>query len=230
MLGPSETPSDDERQRQNIQRDQGYGAGDQANGQAPLNPEDQPGYERVFIANLPFSYTEQDVREFLSKFGSVDKIYMVPHHESRQFKGQVKVSFTGVSDIDKLIADIKATRINGTELRVERAYTKEETNRLKQQFKDRSRRQEYERRAEYEDRYYRSSRDSRDSYYDRYPSRYDDRYYDREPPRRDDYYYSRDDDRYRRRDEYSRRDDYYYPSREDDRYRRRDDYLRDSRY
>ena len=225
-MDQQELNSDQEQQKQ-PQEQEGEMGGYQGSEMSTLNPEDQPGFKRLFIANLPFSYKEEDVRDFLSKFGTVDKIYMVPNHQTGQFKGQVKVSFTGVDDVDKLIEDIKATKVNDTELRGEIAYTKEETNRMKQQYRERTRRQEMQRRAEYEDRYYRSSRGYND--YDRYRGYSSSSYYDRDPRRDDyrDYYSSRDDDRYRRRDDYPRRDYRDYRDDYPDRYSRRDDYPRD---
>ena len=179
-----------------------------------LNPEDQPGYARIFVANLPFTYSEQDVRDFLSQFGTVDKVYLVPNHDTGKFKGQVKASFTGIPDIQQLIENIRQKPVNDVTLRVEEAYTKEQTYRKKQEFRERSRRAEMQRREAYQDRYSRGSGPR--GYYDR-GYNYD---YDR-PPRRDDYY-SRDRDYdYRRGQEYPPRYDYRdeFP-----RYSRMDDY------
>jgi RNA recognition motif-containing protein len=193
---------------------------------------------RIFVANLPRSYTEEECRDFLGKFAKIEEIYLIPDYNSRQFKGQVKVLFSGVEDRNLLIENIKSEKINDVELRVEIANSKEQTR----QLKDRITRNSYIRRTSY---------DRRPPYDDRNSRRYDDRPYGDRMSRRDyderrssrpmydDPYGSRDDYRDRRDDYGSRYRREEYDGRRDDRrdsygesYRRyddRDDYGRDSR-
>lgn len=211
------------------------------------NPENQieqvQKVTHIFVANLPLTYTEEDCRNFLNKFARVEELYLVPDFNTRKFKGQVKITFSGVDDRDKLIQDMRATKIDDVELRVEVAHTKEQQRQLKERFMRESYMQSggrsYDRRPyddrRYDDRMYgdrmprrdvddRRSRSYYNDYYGRdgYRDRRDD-YYGRRDDRRDDYYGRRDD----RRDGYSdsyRRDDYGRDSRRDsDRYGRRDD-------
>ena len=180
-----------------------------------VDPEDE-GQTRIFVANLPRTWKEQDVRDFLCKFGKLDKVYMVPNFHTKEFQGQVKVSFTDVEDPEKLIENIKSEKVNGVDLRVEHAYSKEQTRKRKSQFREQDRKEEYYRR--YRDNYYdndpysyRDPRYRESSYYDRY----DDRDYYRDPRMRD----YQDD--YRRREDVYRRD---YRDMRDYPRSRRDDY------
>jgi RNA recognition motif-containing protein len=77
----------------------------------------------IFIGNLPFSSTEESIKNLLSTYSNVISIKIIIDRETGKSKG---FAFAEVDDGDKVIANLNGTDFNGRKLVVNQARPKED--------------------------------------------------------------------------------------------------------
>lgn len=64
----------------------------------------------IYVGNLPFSATEDEVRNLFSQFGAVHTVKLISDRETGRPRG---FGFVGMDDDD---AEVAIQRVNGTEM------------------------------------------------------------------------------------------------------------------
>jgi RNA recognition motif-containing protein len=80
--------------------------------------------KRIYVGNLPFSITEDDVRSLFSQFGSVIDVHLVNDRETGRPRGFGFVEMED-ADADKAITSLDQSDFNGRALRVNEARPRE---------------------------------------------------------------------------------------------------------
>ena len=81
------------------------------------------GNNRVYVGNLPFSMTEDWMKEEFSSAGSVTNIDWLTHSDTGRFKGAVFVTFSSKEEADKAIG-FNGKELEGRPMKVELATPK----------------------------------------------------------------------------------------------------------
>ena len=76
--------------------------------------------KRIYVGNLPFQTTEQQVRELFARHGAVDSVTMVADAQTGQFRGFCFVEMAP-AQADKAIAALNGSAVGGRKLRVNEA-------------------------------------------------------------------------------------------------------------
>jgi RNA recognition motif-containing protein len=74
----------------------------------------------IYVGNLPFSATEEEVRDLFVEFGSVDSVKLISDRETGRPRGFGFVSMDG-ADADKAIRALNGTDMGGRSLRINEA-------------------------------------------------------------------------------------------------------------
>jgi len=77
----------------------------------------------IYVGNLPYSATEDEVRSLFSQFGAVHTVKLISDRESGRPRG---FGFVGMSEADaeQAIAAVNGTEMGGRTLRVNEAREK----------------------------------------------------------------------------------------------------------
>jgi cold-inducible RNA-binding protein len=81
--------------------------------------------KKVYVGNLAFSATEEDVRDLFSEFGEVESVAMINDRETGRFRGFCFVEMAP-SEADAAIAALDGKEVGGRNLRVNEARPREE--------------------------------------------------------------------------------------------------------
>src|SRR6266404_1767031 len=82
--------------------------------------------KNIFVGNLSFQTTEQDVRSLFEAHGSVDRVNIVTDRESGQPRGFGFVEMTNDAEGNKAIGSINGRDVDGRSLTVNEAKPKSE--------------------------------------------------------------------------------------------------------
>jgi cold-inducible RNA-binding protein len=82
--------------------------------------------KNIFVGNLSFNTTEQDIRSLFEAHGSVDRVNVVTDRDTGQAKGFGFVEMTNDSEGDKAIEALNAQELGGRALTVNEARPKAE--------------------------------------------------------------------------------------------------------
>jgi RNA recognition motif-containing protein len=82
--------------------------------------------KNIFVGNLSFNTTEQDIRSLFETHGSVDRVNVVTDRDSGQAKGFGFVEMTNDSEGDKAIAALNGQELGGRALTINEARPKAE--------------------------------------------------------------------------------------------------------
>ena len=82
--------------------------------------------KNIFVGNLSFNTTEQDIRSLFETHGSVDRVNVVTDRDSGQAKGFGFVEMTNDDEGDKAIAGLSGQELGGRALTVNEARPKAE--------------------------------------------------------------------------------------------------------
>ena len=82
--------------------------------------------KNIFVGNLSFKTTEQDVRTLFEAHGSVDRVNIVTDRDSGQPRGFAFVEMTNDAEGDRAIASINGQELGGRSLNVNEARPKSE--------------------------------------------------------------------------------------------------------
>ena len=85
--------------------------------------------KNIFVGNLSFQTTEQDVRTLFEAHGSVDRVNIVTDRESGQPRGFGFVEMTNDAEGNKAIGSINGRDVDGRSLNVSEAKPKGEGGR-----------------------------------------------------------------------------------------------------
>jgi cold-inducible RNA-binding protein len=82
--------------------------------------------KNIFVGNLSFNTTEQDIRSLFETHGTVDRVNVVTDRDSGQAKGFGFVEMTNDDEGDKAIAGLSGQELGGRVLTVNEARPKSE--------------------------------------------------------------------------------------------------------
>lgn len=81
--------------------------------------------KKVYVGNLSFSATEEDVRDLFGEFGEVESVAMINDRETGRFRGFCFVEMAP-SAADAAIAALDGKEVGGRNLRVNEARPRED--------------------------------------------------------------------------------------------------------
>lgn len=81
--------------------------------------------KKIYVGNLSFQATEDQVRELFAAYGTVESIAMITDRDTGQFRGFCFVEMPA-SAADKAIAALDGKDVDGRNLRVNEARPKED--------------------------------------------------------------------------------------------------------
>ncbi len=76
---------------------------------------------KVYVGNLPFSVTDEDVRAMFSEFGEITEAVLIKDKFSGRSKGFGFVTFADEESANKAIAAMNGKEVQGRELKVTEA-------------------------------------------------------------------------------------------------------------
>ena len=82
--------------------------------------------KNIFVGNLSFNTTEQDIRSLFEAHGSVDRVNVVTDRDTGQAKGFGFVEMTNDGEGDKAIAALNGQELGGRTLTISEARPKAE--------------------------------------------------------------------------------------------------------
>ena len=83
--------------------------------------------KNIFVGNLSFQTTEQDIRSLFEAHGSVDRVNVVTDRDSGQAKGFGFVEMTNDAEGDKAILALNGHELGGRALTINEARPKSES-------------------------------------------------------------------------------------------------------
>jgi RNA recognition motif-containing protein len=83
--------------------------------------EDDELSKKLYVGNLPFNTTEQDLRETFERHGSITSVSVITDRETGRSRGFAFVEMDNASDADEAIRSLDGTEMGGRNLRVNEA-------------------------------------------------------------------------------------------------------------
>jgi RNA recognition motif-containing protein len=80
----------------------------------------------VFVGNLAFGATEDEVRALFEAYGAVDRVSLVTDRETGRARGFGFVEMANAAEADKAIANLNGRELGGRALNVNEARPKED--------------------------------------------------------------------------------------------------------
>ncbi len=81
--------------------------------------------KNIYVGNIPFQTTEQDLDAAFSQYGQVDRVQIVKDRETGQPRGFAFVEMPVNADADKAMAALNGTDLGGRTLTVNEARPRE---------------------------------------------------------------------------------------------------------
>jgi len=78
----------------------------------------------MYVGNLAYNVTEEDLTEIFSEFGTIESINIIKDRFSGQSKGFGFVDMPDNSEADKAIKGLNGTRFKGRDIKVNQANQK----------------------------------------------------------------------------------------------------------
>jgi len=79
----------------------------------------------IFVGNIPFSSTEEDIRQLFEQFGAVDNVNLITDRETGRFRGFGFVEMPNSDEAQAAIADLHGSDLSGRPLTVNEARPRE---------------------------------------------------------------------------------------------------------
>lgn len=79
----------------------------------------------IYVGNLSYQATENDVREVFNEYGTVKRIVLPVDRETGRMRGFAFVEMTEDNDEEKAIADLDGAEWMGRQLKVNKAKPRE---------------------------------------------------------------------------------------------------------
>ena len=80
----------------------------------------------IFVSNLPFEISEQEITEAFTPFGTVAAVKMVFDKQSGRFRGMAFVTMEDSKDAEEIIAELDGKDLGGRPMRVDRSRPREQ--------------------------------------------------------------------------------------------------------
>lgn len=80
--------------------------------------------KKIYIGNLPFSSTEDELRSLFSQHGAVDSVNVIMDRDTGRARGFAFVEMSEAGDAAKAIKDLDGSELGGRNLRVNEAEDK----------------------------------------------------------------------------------------------------------
>jgi len=77
--------------------------------------------KKLYVGNLPFSVTNEELKKIFSKFGEIEEANVISDKYSGRSKGFGFVTFSKDEDADKAIKEMNGKEIDGREVKVNEA-------------------------------------------------------------------------------------------------------------
>lgn len=84
--------------------------------------------KKIYVGNLPFQATEDQVRDMFSEYGTIESLAMINDRDTGRFRGFCFVEMAP-ADADKAIAALDGKDMDGRSLRVNEARPREDRSR-----------------------------------------------------------------------------------------------------
>jgi RNA recognition motif-containing protein len=81
--------------------------------------------KNIYVGNISFQTTEQDIEQAFSAYGQVERVQIVKDRESGQSRGFGFVEMSDNNDADKAIAALDGAELSGRKLTVNEARPRE---------------------------------------------------------------------------------------------------------
>jgi len=81
---------------------------------------------KIFVGNLNFQATEQELQDFLSSYGAIQEVFMPKDRETGRPRGFAFVTFDDDSAAQTALEDLNGKEFSGRPLTVNEARAKEE--------------------------------------------------------------------------------------------------------
>ena len=79
----------------------------------------------IFVGNIPFSSTEEDIRQLFEQFGAVDNVNLITDRETGRFRGFGFVEMPNSDEAQAAIAALHGSDLQGRPLTVNEARPRE---------------------------------------------------------------------------------------------------------
>jgi cold-inducible RNA-binding protein len=80
--------------------------------------------KNIFVGNLSFRTTEQEIRSLFEAYGTVDRVNVVTDRDSGQARGFAFVEMSNANEADQAISALNGTDVDGRTLNVNEARPK----------------------------------------------------------------------------------------------------------
>jgi RNA recognition motif-containing protein len=80
--------------------------------------------KKLYVGNIPFNSTEQDLRDLFSRHGSVERVSVITDRETGRPRGFAFVEFADANAASEAIRALDGTQLGGRALRVNEAMEK----------------------------------------------------------------------------------------------------------
>ena len=80
---------------------------------------------KLYVGNLPFSTTNQDLNDIFGEIGAVDSCNVIEDRETGRSRGFGFVEMANKEDGERAIAELNGKEVNGRELKVNEAKPQE---------------------------------------------------------------------------------------------------------
>src|SRR5512146_2392567 len=84
--------------------------------------------KNIYVGNLDFHSTEEDLRTAFAVYGAVDRVAMMRDQETGQPRGFAFVEMTNGAEAEKAIAGLNGSSMGGRTIKVNEARPKPERN------------------------------------------------------------------------------------------------------
>ncbi|MCG8607081.1 RNA-binding protein [bacterium] len=88
----------------------------------------------MYVGNLPYTVTEEDLKELFSEFGEVVSVNIITDRYSNQSKGFGFIDMPNNSEADKAIKALNGTEFQGRTIKVNQAEQRKKRNQRRRRF------------------------------------------------------------------------------------------------
>jgi RNA recognition motif-containing protein len=82
--------------------------------------------KKIFVGNLPFSVTEEQLRSMFQAHGGVDNVSLVTDRDTGQFRGFAFVEMSNANEAEKAIDALNGSDLGGRTLNINEAKPRPE--------------------------------------------------------------------------------------------------------
>jgi RNA recognition motif-containing protein len=83
----------------------------------------------IYVGNLPYAFTDADLRQLFEKFGEVSSAKVIMDRDTNRSKGFGFVEMPDAAKANDAIAKLNKTQVSGRELKINEAQPRDNTRR-----------------------------------------------------------------------------------------------------